>query len=146
MQSLGQQKWQIPAEEAWIPEVLRAMEQCALAHGLASDECLRMQLAVEEALVNICHYAFDPPPPGTLYLEVVRLGQEFCVILEDEGRPFDPSSVPVPDLGSPLQERQVGGLGIHLIRQNACDFRYWRAGNRNHLELAFLAATPGQSR
>ena len=141
MKLVPQQKWQIPADVARIPEVLKSIEHSAIACGLAADECLRMQLAVEEALANICKYAFDAPPPGMLSLELVRRGQEVCVVLEDNGKPFDPSGAASPDLDSTLQDRQVGGLGIHLIRQSARKLRYSRIGNRNHLELAFLAGT-----
>ncbi len=134
----AQQKWQIPAEVARIPEVLKVISQSALAHGVAGAECLRLQLALEEALVNICHHAFDMPP-GMLSLELVRCGQEVCVIVEDNGKPFDPSRVPAPDLTTSLNERQVGGLGIYLIRQSARDLRYRRIGDHNRLELAFWA-------
>jgi anti-sigma regulatory factor (Ser/Thr protein kinase) len=60
---------------------------------------------------------------------------EVHVDVEDEGKPFDPLQVPPPDLHSPLQERQVGGLGIHFIKQLVDEVTYARVDGRNRLHL-----------
>jgi anti-sigma regulatory factor (Ser/Thr protein kinase) len=53
--------------------------------------------------------------------------------LVDDGRAFDPLQVAAPDLAAPLEERAVGGLGVHLMRHLVDDIQYRRDGGRNHL-------------
>ena len=53
----------------------------------------------------------------------------------DDGREFDPLSAPEVDVHAPLEERTVGGLGIHLLRNMVSEIRYERSGGRNHLRL-----------
>jgi anti-sigma regulatory factor (Ser/Thr protein kinase) len=57
------------------------------------------------------------------------------VEFHDRGVPFDPTSVAEPDLAVPLAERQVGGLGIHLVRQTMRDLEYRRDGEWNQLTM-----------
>jgi serine/threonine-protein kinase RsbW len=53
--------------------------------------------------------------------------------VSDDGRPFDPLSQPSPDIHAPLEDRTIGGLGIHLIRSMMDAVEYRRADGRNHL-------------
>ena len=91
---------------------------------------MQLQLAVEEVVINICSYAYQNPPGEIL----VRVGIEqsrFVVALIDEGIPFDPLTLDEPDVNAVLEERQVGGLGIHLIRRIMDEFHYHREGKQN---------------
>ncbi|NJK81759.1 MAG: anti-sigma factor antagonist [Chloroflexaceae bacterium] len=83
--------------------------------GLDDRTTWQIQLAVDEAATNIIQYAYDPDCPGHITLSWQRNDNAFTVTLQDTGRGFDPDEVPPPDLLSPLEERQVGGLGIYLM-------------------------------
>ena len=54
---------------------------------------------------------------GRLEIELERVGDDLVVCLRDEATPFDPTTVPPPDLTLPLAKRPIGGLGIHLVRR-----------------------------
>ena len=76
----------------------------------------KVQLAVDEACTNIMMYAYsNRVGPITIALEVS--GQDMTITIKDKGKPFDPTLVPTPDLSSNVDERQIGGLGIHLMRK-----------------------------
>lgn len=77
----------------------------------------QVQLAVDEAATNIIQYAYDPDNPGDITIGWRVDANRFVVFLRDHGRTFDPQQVAPPDLESPLEERQVGGLGIYLMTQ-----------------------------
>ena len=83
--------------------------------GLDERTAWQIQLAVDEAATNIIQHAYDQDAPGDLTLSWHCEGNKFVVSLHDYGRQFDPQRVPSPDISSPLEERQVGGLGIYLI-------------------------------
>ena len=67
-------------------------------------------------------------------------GAEIIGLDLDDGRAFDPLCAPEADLGVPLEERRVGGLGIHLLRKLASEIRYHREDGRNHLHVVIRPA------
>lgn len=89
-----------------------ACEQCCV------DPCARfdIQLAVEEACCNIIEHAYSSAG-GRLHLRFEVKGPDVEVTLHDSGQPFDPAAIPTPDLERSLEERPIGGLGLHLMRQ-----------------------------
>lgn len=73
-------------------------------------------LAVDEAATNIVVHGYRGQP-GMIEIEVRREGDALRVCLRDQAPPFDPHSVPPPDLSLPLEERPLGGMGIHMMKQ-----------------------------
>ena len=104
-------------------------------HGLSSEIEGDLSLALEEILVNVIRYGH---PEGGKHEIVVWLSlEQDCVIatVEDDGLPFNPLEAPEPDLYSPIETRQVGGLGIHLIRNVTDGLEYRRDGDRNRMVM-----------
>ena len=117
-----------------IPEVIAFIAGEAGAWGLHPQRLMQLELAVEEAVVNICLYAYEVPP-GELLVRVDSGEERFLVELVDEGVPFDPLAVEEPDLRAPAGERQIGGLGIFLVRRVMDEVAYNRDGSSNILRL-----------
>ena len=104
-------------------------------NGLSAEVAADFELALEELFVNIVRYGH---PKGGEHEATVGLkleGDTICLVLEDDGIPFNPLEAPLLDLNLPLAERGVGGLGIHLVKGVMDDFQYTRAANRNRLEI-----------
>jgi serine/threonine-protein kinase RsbW len=80
-------------------------------------------MAVDEACTNIIKYAYSEEG-GVITLTCELQGNDFVVIIRDRGKPFDPSSVPPPDLEADLDERKIGGLGIYLMGKLMDDVSY----------------------
>ncbi len=119
-----------------IPRLIDWLEACCGADGLADDVTLQIALALEEAVLNVIVHAFAGLPPP--YLIRVRLditGDSFAAEIIDNGRPFDPTSAPDPDLLLPLERRHPGGLGIHLMRNMMDRIHYRRSDGNNILRL-----------
>jgi anti-sigma regulatory factor (Ser/Thr protein kinase) len=117
-----------------IPGVIGFIAGEAEVWGLHPQRLMQLELAVEEAVVNICLYAYEVPP-GELIVRVGSAEDQFVVELIDEGVPFDPLGVDEPDLRAPAGERQVGGLGIFLVRRVMDEVAYRRDGASNILRL-----------
>jgi len=94
-----------------------------------------VNLALEELVSNVIKYAHDDASGHAIDVAVAVESDGLVVRIEDDGRPFDPLEAPEPELDLPLEERKVGGLGIHLVRDLAGPIRYERRGNRNRLEV-----------
>jgi serine/threonine-protein kinase RsbW len=73
-------------------------------------------LAVEEGVSNIIIHGYQGQP-GTIDIRLRRSSDSLAVYLRDDASPFNPATVPEPDLTLPLEQRPVGGLGVHMMRQ-----------------------------
>jgi len=85
--------------------------------GLDDDETFALQMAVDEACSNVMEHAYRGRTDGKLSLRVEAVDDEVVITLHDQGEPFDPHSVPRPDISAPLQERHNGGLGLYLMEK-----------------------------
>ena len=92
-----------------------------------------VNLALEEAVSNVMLYAY-PGKHGLVFVECVK-GKNVVFTITDEGIPFDPTAAPEADITLSAEERAIGGLGIHLVRQIMDEIRYERIENKNILTL-----------
>jgi serine/threonine-protein kinase RsbW len=83
--------------------------------GLDDHAAWQVQLAVDEASTNIIQHGYSDDAPGDIELAWRVDGSDLIVTLRDRGRRFNPDDVPAPDISSPLEERQAGGLGLYLM-------------------------------
>lgn len=104
--------------------------------GFAPPQELDLKLAVDEACTNILEHGYAGAAPGPIRVSFDFDGERAVVVITDRARPFAPRDAPAPDLSSPLSERNLGGLGWHLIRQVVDEIDYQpQAGGGNRLTL-----------
>lgn len=82
-----------------------------------------VQTAVDEACTNIMKYAYSEEG-GIITITCELQVNDLVVTIKDKGKPFDPYSVPLPDLVADLDKRRIGGLGIYLMRKFMDDVSY----------------------
>jgi len=94
--------------------------------GLDDHAAWQVQLAVDEASTNIIQHGYSDAAPGVIELGWRVDGPDLIVTLRDRGRRFNPDDVPAPDITSPLEERQAGGLGLYLMGRlmDAVEFEF----------------------
>jgi serine/threonine-protein kinase RsbW len=102
-------------------------------HALPDRIVSHVNLALDEAITNIVFYAYDDADDHEIGVRISLAQGVLTAELVDDGRAFDPLQVAAPDLAAPLEERAVGGLGVHLMRHLVDDIQYRRDGGRNHL-------------
>lgn len=113
-----------------------ALERAA-ALGMSEGVCARIDLVLEEVLLNIFYYAYKGEP-GQVSLGCGRVPERgFVVRVMDQGQPFDPLQHDAPDTTGVIEERQVGGLGVLLARQMSSAMAYHRQDNSNVLDILF---------
>jgi serine/threonine-protein kinase RsbW len=115
--------------------LLAAFEQFARANHLPDEVRKNADLAIEEAVTNVLSYAFTDQAAHTIALKFAVNDGEFVIEISDDGRPFDPTKFPTPNLKEPPNNRKVGGLGIHMIRQSMDALDYQRVDGRNVLRM-----------
>jgi anti-sigma regulatory factor (Ser/Thr protein kinase) len=103
--------------------------------SLAPDIVFNLNLVLEEAVVNIINYAYPKEEHQYIYLSAKMNDGSIVLILTDTGKEFDPTAAPEADITLSADERQIGGLGIFLIRQIMNEVRYERIDGKNVLTL-----------
>jgi anti-sigma regulatory factor (Ser/Thr protein kinase) len=108
--------------------------ECARERGILEERDVDIQIAVEEAFVNICSYAYVGGR-GEVEVNCSSNGDSFVIEIIDSGIPFDITVLEDPDVTADISERKVGGLGGLLIRKLMDMVVYHREGNKNILRL-----------
>lgn len=114
----------VAAVSEWLHDV-------AKARALPPDLVFRIDLCLAEAVTNVISYAFPDRGTHQIDLELELRPDEAVVTVVDPGRAFNPLEVPEPERPSRLEEAELGGLGVHLIRQYADGCSYERDQDRN---------------
>ena len=105
--------------------------------GIAADDAARILILLEELLTNLVKYGYvDCAEPGVAEIVLVLNGGQLEIEFIDDGCAFDPLAVPLPNLDQALEERAIGGLGLHLLRSLADVVRYERRNNKNVIRLS----------
>ncbi len=112
-----------------------AVHQFLNDREVAGDARELVDLALEEVITNIIKYGHADNRPHEIAISVSLPPGEAVLCIEDDGHPFDPLALPPVDTSQPLDERPVGGLGIHLIRKMAKAISYQRLDDQNRLEV-----------
>jgi serine/threonine-protein kinase RsbW len=108
---------------------------CAKEQGLGDKRVNEIRIAAEEALMNIFNYAYQGKEGDVEVACKSEYGRAFIIEITDEGAPFNPLSATEPDTALDINERQIGGLGVFLMKKLMDDLRYRREDNKNILEL-----------
>ena len=121
-----------------ISEICRLadfIEDMGNEFSLAPDVRFNINLVLEEAVANIINYAYPKDEHESIYLSARMHEDSIVLVLTDTGKEFDPTMAPEVDVTLSAEERQIGGLGIFLIRQIMNEVRYERIDGKNVLTL-----------
>jgi serine/threonine-protein kinase RsbW len=130
---MAMRKVSYPAQFQYLEDIRDFVSGIAREGGFNEKEIYSIQLAADEAASNIIEHAYAGVTDGELELACGMKDDLLTITLLDYGKPFDPDSVRPPDLKARLFERQIGGLGIYLMRKLMDEVRYEssaEAGNR----------------
>jgi sigma-B regulation protein RsbU (phosphoserine phosphatase) len=120
---------------AEIERVISQFDEFAEQHDLPVKVRQRTNIALDDLLNNIVSYAYDNKDEHEIEVLVALNDQCLVVTIMDKGRPFNPFAQDEPDTKKSLEEREIGGLGIHLVRNLMDEVSYERHINRNIVKL-----------
>ena len=111
------------------------VEEIGNEFSLTPDVVFNLNLVLEEAVVNVINYAYPKEEHQSIYLSASLRKGSIVLILTDTGKEFDPTMAPDVDITLSADEREIGGLGIFLIRQIMNEVKYERIDGKNVLTL-----------
>ena len=106
------------------------------AHDFPMKILMQLELVIEEVFVNISSYAYHPEiGAATFCVEFEENPSAVLMTFIDGGKPYNPLEKPDPDTTLALEERDIGGLGIFLVKKNVDEVAYEYSGGNNILRL-----------
>jgi serine/threonine-protein kinase RsbW len=133
----------LPARIDHLENFIHSLSQWLRQNDMAAEKIPRVELAVEEALVNVIRYAY-PGQAGDVELRGgIADDQRFVIEILDSGVPFDVSKTPQPDVNCSLRDRKIGGMGVFLIQRMVDELLYRREGDKNVLTM-FVSRNNGR--
>ena len=125
----------LPNDTKEVPRLATFVDEVCEALGFTATLTMQMNLALEEAVVNVMEYAYPEGKSGSVLVEAEKTPEQIVFTITDSGIPFDPTAQTEPDITLSVEERPIGGLGIHLVRQIMDDIHYEREDDKNILTL-----------
>lgn len=120
-----------------LPAFFAQLETWAEACALPMAGIAKLGLMLDELLTNVAVHAYRHQG-GPVSVQVGLLAPDSVqVVVRDQGPAFDPTGIPEPDLHMALEDRKVGGLGVHFVRRLAQRFSYRRDGDCNEVTLGY---------
>jgi serine/threonine-protein kinase RsbW len=121
-----------PAEARRIEEWMKLFAEAA---QLSSEARNAFDLALVEWVTNVISYAYDDAREHWIAVRFLAAPGQARVEVEDDGREFNPLTPPPVDTAAPLEQRAIGGLGVHMIRRLMDSVEYRRESGRNILTM-----------
>lgn len=118
-----------------VPQLADFVDMVCEEVGMDMAVAIQMNLAMEEAVVNVMSYAYPADTVGNVTIEAVTIADQLQFTITDCGTPFDPTAKEDVDTTLSAEERPIGGLGIHLVRQLMDSITYERIDGKNVLTL-----------
>ena len=118
-----------------LERLAEAFDDFADRHQVSDQARFQLQLCLEEMVLNVINYGFDDDGEHEIHVdfEFQIDSRTITVNILDDGRRFDPlTEVPEPDIDAKLEDRTVGGLGVHFVRayMDGASYRHDRGKNR----------------
>lgn len=107
------------------------------AYSCSPKVCIQLDVVVEEIFVNIAHYAYPPDQNGTAIVRCGVGGEPLQVTIQfvDSGKPFNPLAKEDPDITLSAEQRQIGGLGILMVKKSVDTVEYTYEDGKNILTI-----------
>lgn len=122
-----------------LEDLSRALEEIE-AFGESNDWPMNWlfntNLALDELISNVIKYGYDDESPHEIAITLTRHGERLTVTLTDDGIAYDPfTEAPQPDTDADVDDKPIGGLGVHLVKTLMDEARYERVGGVNRFTL-----------
>ena len=124
-----------PAKLENLEFFIKEAKSVSMTAGLSPSEVGRVELCVEEVVVNIINYAYPEGEEGFVRMECSNERDAVIIKIEDAGIAFDMSQKEDPDISSDAEDRAIGGLGVFLVKELMDEVIYSREENLNVLVL-----------
>ncbi len=126
----------VPAQISEIEGITEAIRVWADEHAIPARIINSVILMLDELLTNVVTHGYAQDDGGEMDVSLNLQAHAIEVVIRDSATAFDPFSIPEPDTSLGVDEREIGGLGVHFVRKMADSFSYHRDGEINEVRFS----------
>ena len=119
-----------------LKRLCRYLEECGDVMNLPQKCKFEMNLGLDELFTNIVSYGFNDELEHEIKFSIAKKGDKLIVLIEDDGKPFNPLDVKTGGVSTDLDATDIGGLGIHLVKNMMDAIEYERSEGKNKVILS----------
>lgn len=125
-----------PTVKGQIEQIMEGIMNAPEIKAVSDEAAFSLRLAIEELTANVMNYAYAESEDGSLCVEIMREEDKLCITLSDHGTPFNPLEHEDPDVTLSAEDREIGGLGIFLVKQlmDSVEYEYIDGENRTTIQ------------
>lgn len=127
---------------AELDRLAETVETFGERHAFPRKMIYQVRLVLDELLTNVISYGFSDDKDHVIEVEMRLVDSRLMLRIEDDAAAFDPLRADTPDLTTSVEDRAIGGLGIHLVRKLMDSVRYERSNGKNRLFLEKTISCP----
>ncbi len=118
-----------------IARMFTLLEGFCQLHGISEDDMFNVRLVLDEAVINVIVHGYEDTREHEINVALALDGGLLAIHIDDDGVAYNPLDAPLPRFDLPIEERRIGGLGVHIMRTLAKSVEYGRANERNNLDI-----------
>ena len=118
-----------------IARMFSLLEEFCQANQISEDDMFNVRLVLDEAVINVIVHGFDDAADHDIHVSLKLHDRLLAIHIDDDGIAYNPLDAPTPRFDLPIEQRRIGGLGVHIMRTLAKSVEYYRADGRNNLDI-----------
>jgi serine/threonine-protein kinase RsbW len=130
-------------QKSEISRMTAALEAFCEEHAIAEDDMFNVNLVLDEAVINVIVHGYEDSDEHEINVRLSLDHSVLTIALDDDGIPYNPLDAPEPRFDLPIEQRRIGGLGVHIMKTLARSVEYRRENGRNHLVVAINVGRNG---
>ena len=115
--------------------MLVLLEEFCRANAISEDDMFNVRLVLDEAVINVFTHGYEDMKAHQVDVSLALHQDVLTIHIEDDGIAYNPLDAPAPRFDLPIEERRIGGLGVHIMKTLARSLDYSRGQDRNHLTI-----------
>jgi anti-sigma regulatory factor (Ser/Thr protein kinase) len=118
-----------------IARMFALLEEFCQTSGISEDDMFNVRLVLDEAVINVIMHGYDDTAEHFINVSMALDDGLLSLHIDDDGIAYNPLDAPPPRFDLPIEQRRIGGLGVHIMKTLARDVRYRREDGRNNLDI-----------
>jgi anti-sigma regulatory factor (Ser/Thr protein kinase) len=118
-----------------IARMFTLVEGFCQTNQVSEDDMFNVRLVLDEAVINVIVHGYDDAREHEITVALSLKEGLLAVHVDDDGVAYNPLDAPAPRFDLPIEQRRIGGLGVHIMKTLARSVAYHREGGRNHLDI-----------
>jgi anti-sigma regulatory factor (Ser/Thr protein kinase) len=122
-------------QQSEIARMFALLEAFCRTNQISEDDMFNIRLVLDEAVINVMVHGFEDTDEHAIHVSLSLDSGLLAIHIDDDGIAYNPLDAPLPRFDLPIEDRRIGGLGVHIMKTLAKSVEYRRESGRNKLDI-----------